>query len=129
MRILLLFISCLAITCCKRTEDIPEGILKQNQMMPVMLDIYLAESQLTELRLDRDTTASIFDTYEGVIFERHNVDHEQYKKSLTYYYDHTKQLEIIYEAMLDTLTIRDAKLKAKQAKADSSKLEKQPIKK
>ena len=42
---------------------------------------------------------------EGLIFDSLNVDHEKYKKSMTYYYDHTDQLEIIYEAILDTLTI------------------------
>ncbi len=119
MRIIILLFACLMIVCCKRTEDIPKDIMKPNEMVPVLLDIYLAESQLTELRINRDTTASIFRTYEELIYDSLNVDHEKYKKSLTYYYDHADQLEIIYEAILDTLTKRESRLKNIRAKADS----------
>ncbi|HNP19917.1 MAG TPA: DUF4296 domain-containing protein [Fulvivirga sp.] len=119
MRIIILLFACLMIVGCTRTKEIPNDIMKPNEMVPVLLDIYLAESQITELRLNRDTTASIFQTYEGLIYDSLNVDREKYKKSLTYYYDHTDQLEIIYEAILDTLTKRDSRLRSMQSKADS----------
>ncbi|MEQ8577043.1 MAG: DUF4296 domain-containing protein, partial [Fulvivirga sp.] len=91
----------------------------------LMLDIYLAEVKLSNLKIVRDTAVSIFETYEGYLFEKHNIDREQYMKSMTYYYDHTEELELIYEALLDTLTVRETKLKAiedaKMAKRDSLK--------
>lgn len=98
---------------CKSDEK-PEGILSEREMTSFFLDIYEAESSITSLGMKRDTILVIFDKYEKMIFERHNISREQYKKSLTYYYDHPAELERIYEIMIDTLTLRESKIKAIQ---------------
>ena len=100
-------------TGCK-SEDKPEDILSEQQMMSFFLDIYEAESSLTSLGMERDTVLAIFSEYEDVIFERHNLNKEQYQKSLTYYYDNPGKLEKIYEILIDTLTLRESKIQAIQ---------------
>ena len=100
-------------TGCK-SEDKPEDILSEQQMMSFFLDIYEAESSLTSLGMERDTVLAIFSEYEDVLFERHNLNKEQYQKSLTYYYDNPGKLEKIYEILIDTLTLRESKIQAIQ---------------
>lgn len=74
--------------------------------------------------MGRDTTLAIFEEYEELIFEKHNISKETYFNSLTYYYDHPKDLEGIYETIIDSLTLRESKIKAleesKRQKRDST---------
>lgn len=125
MKIFKIFLLSWILVGCSKSNEVPDDIVAKDKLVPLMLDIYLAEVKLSNLKIVRDTAVSIFETYEGYLFEKHNVDREQYMKSMTYYYDHTEELELIYEALLDTLTVRETKLKAiedaKMAKRDSLK--------
>ncbi len=125
MKIFKIFLASLIFWGCGKDNDIPEDIAPKEQLVPLMLDIYLAEVKLSNLKIVRDTAVSIFETYEGYLFEKHNIEKEKYMNSMSYYYDHTEQLELIYEALLDSLSVRETKLKAvedaKTAKSDSLK--------
>lgn len=125
MKIFKIFLVSLILWSCGKDNDIPEGITPKEQLVPLMLDIYLAEVKLSNLKIVRDTAVSIFEIYEGYLFEKHNIEKEKYMNSMSYYYDHTEQLELIYEALLDSLSVRETKLKAvedaKTAKTDSLK--------
>lgn len=90
----------------------PDDVLSEAQMSSFLLDIYKAESGLAELRLNRDTTIAIFKEYESFLYEKHQVETEVYMKSLTYYYDHPDQLELVYDIIIDSLTLRESKIKA-----------------
>lgn len=90
----------------------PDDVLSEAQMSSFLLDIYKAESGLAELRLNRDTTIAIFKEYESFLYEKHQVETEVYMKSLTYYYDHPDQLGLVYDIIIDSLTLRESKIKA-----------------
>ncbi len=98
---------------CKNDNELPEGIVSEAKMVELLEEIFMAENRLVNLKLNRDTTIAIFETYEQLIFEKHQIDPEQYKASLTYYYDHTDKLEAIYETLLDSLNVKESKLKSK----------------
>lgn len=125
MKIFKIFLLSLVLVSCGKNDDVPEDLIPKEQLVPLMLDIYLAEVKLSNLKIIRDTAVSIFDTYEGYLFEKHDIEKERYMESMTYYYDHTDQLELIYEALLDTLTVHETKLKAfqdsRKARQDSLK--------
>ncbi len=107
----IIFIFCLCLGSCSE-NDKAEDVLSEEQMSSLLLDIYEAESGLAELRLNRDTTIEIFKAYESFLFENHQIDKEVYKKSLTYYYDHPEALEEVYDMIIDSLTLRESKIKA-----------------
>jgi hypothetical protein len=113
MKKILFVCFCIFLTGCKDKNELPEGIMTKQEMFPLMLDIYIAEEKLTALNIARDTLNNIYGLYEGMLFEKHNTDHETYKRSLAYYYEHTQELELIYEKILDSLTISEAKILAK----------------
>jgi len=89
----------------------PEGVLSEGQMSQILLDVYLGEGKVSGLNVKRDSSLALYEVYEKKIFEKHQVDREQYKKSLSYYYDHPEILEKIYESVLDSLNIKDQHLK------------------
>ena len=121
MKKILFVCFCILLIGCKDKNELPEGIMTKQEMFPLMLDIYIAEEKLTTLNIIRDTLTSIYETYEGILFEKHNTDHETYKRSLAYYYENPKDLEVIYENILDSLTISESKILSEKAIADSIK--------
>ncbi|MDX1627192.1 MAG: DUF4296 domain-containing protein [Fulvivirga sp.] len=94
---------------CK--DDRPEEILTEEKMTGILLDIYSAEGKVSSLNIRRDSALAIFSVYEQKIFEQHGVEKDRYKQSLSYYYNHPEQLGRIYEGVLDSLNIRDKKIK------------------
>ncbi|MEO0554597.1 MAG: DUF4296 domain-containing protein [Bacteroidota bacterium] len=91
-------------------EEVPEGILSEEDMIPIMLDIYLAEGKVNELRVKRDSALAIFDVYEIKILEKYELTDSVYTNSLRYYYDNPLKLESIYETVLDSLNLMEKRL-------------------
>ncbi len=121
---LLLIISGAITFSCSRDRSSDE-VISEEGMSLILLDIYISENELSNLGMNRDTTVEIFKKYEKLIFERNNIDEEKYRKSLTYYYDHPDMLEKIYDIVLDSLTLRESKIKARM---ESERLRKDSVK-
>lgn len=103
------FLSLILLVGCK--EEKPKDILSKETMTVLLMDIYIGEGKVSSLSLKRDSSLAIFDAYEKRIFEKHQIDREQYKKSLAYYYDNPLELEEIYDRVLDSLNLKEQKLK------------------
>ena len=95
------------------SEKIPEEVLKHEQMVPILVDMYLAESKVNELKIKRDSALIIFQVYEERIYAKHNVSYDTYRASLAYYYDHPEVLENIYETVLDSLNLLETRYQEK----------------
>ena len=92
------------------SDDVPEGILTEQQMVPILIDVYLAEGKVNELRLKRDSAITIFEVYEHKILETYSVNDSTYTNSLRYYFEHPLKMESIYETVLDSLTLMEKRL-------------------
>lgn len=121
MRTKLLILCYAVLLACSGKDDVPEGVLPQDKMVPILIDVYVAEGKVQNLRVPRDSAAAIFEAYEERIFTTHEVDRQTYLNSLTYYYDQPKKLELIYEIVLDSLNLREQRLKEVAEKTDDKK--------
>jgi len=121
--ILICFVA--GISACKESK--PKDIIPKDKMTNILLDVYIGEGKISALSVKRDSSLAIFDVYEGRIFEKHQVERETYKKSLSYYYDHPMELEEIYNSVMDSLNVKEQKLK--EAKDKSKKGNKKDDKK
>ncbi|MCG8391228.1 MAG: DUF4296 domain-containing protein [Cytophagales bacterium] len=108
----LLFFGVLSAACS--SKEAPVGVLTPEQMIPIFLDVYLAEGKVNEMRVKRDSSLALFEVYEQYIFEKHNVADSTYRLSMSYYYDHPDQLEMIYETVLDSLNLLEKRLEEKE---------------
>ncbi|MBL3656194.1 DUF4296 domain-containing protein [Fulvivirga sediminis] len=117
-----IFIICyLFLVGCSSSDDVPEGILHKDEMISIMLDMYLAEGKVNNLRITRDSSLAIFNAYEKALYDKHKVSDSVYRESLTYYYDHPIQLEMVYESVLDSLNLKQERLKQKKEEGDKPK--------
>jgi len=98
----------LAVVSCKKEENIPEGILSEEQMVSLLIDVHIAQGAIRELRLGTDSAAYLFKVFERESMLKHNTKDSTFYKSYSWYLDHPEQMFEIYAAVVDTLSLRES---------------------
>jgi len=94
-------------TCCG--SNLPDGVLSRKQIVPILVDIHLAEAinnQKFNLSLMRD---SLPEELYLSICNKYEVDRTVIEKSLLYYGRHTAEYVSIYDEVLDVLSEMEVK--------------------
>ena len=100
----------LVLVSCGKKEEVPEGILTQDQMVTVLSELYVIEQKISTLGVTRDSLTQIFAAMKGKVFEKAGVSDSVFSQSLDYYGDHPKTLETIYTVLIDSLNLREQRL-------------------
>lgn len=107
------------VVSCK--QDIrPPDVLAPNEFANVLTEIYLAEARLTGKTLLRDSALQLFIPYEQHLFQQFHYSDSVIHKTYQYYFDRPEQLEKIYAAIIDTLNLREQKLRAAPQPKDTA---------
>lgn len=94
----------IAFSCGKKR---PDGILSTAEMVQIMEELYIAEEKVNYLALSRDSAKRIAEAMGAKVFERAAVNDSVFKRSLDYYMERPKEMELIYTALVDTLQLRE----------------------
>jgi hypothetical protein len=100
---------------CKK-EKKPTDILSQEEMAALMVEVYLAEARITGALLPRDSGTGVFRPFEKKLLEGRGIPDSVLKKTYSYYLAHPTELEKIYDSVIDTLSLREQKLKIEEQK-------------
>ncbi|MBS1680445.1 MAG: DUF4296 domain-containing protein [Bacteroidetes bacterium] len=95
----------LALASCTQT-DRPKDVLSQTQLSAFLVEVYLAEARTEAVPVPRDSSIRYFLPYEKKLLQKHNISDSVIKKTYAYYLDHPKELELVYDAVIDTLSLR-----------------------
>jgi len=88
-------------------QKVPKDILTQNQLTEIMIEFYMGEAKLSNYALSYDSASKLFIPYEESVLKRHNVPDSILLKTYQYYFDHPKELEKVYEILIDSLNLRE----------------------
>lgn len=88
-------------------EKKPEGLLSHDQMVNLMVNVYLAEARLSTKGISRDSAAKLFAPYEAKLLEDRGLSDSVLRANYSYYLERPKELEIILDAVIDTLSLRE----------------------
>ena len=102
---ILLLAASTALTSCG--EKKPEGILTRVEMVSLMEDIYIAEEKVNNLALKRDSAKMVFEAMSRKVFEDAAASDSLFKRSIDYYMERPKEMELIYTALVDSLQLRE----------------------
>jgi hypothetical protein len=91
---------------CERSAR-PEGILSHTEMVRTLTEIYVVEEKVNRLGLIRDSSEKVFDSLRARIFRNMSYPDSVFKRSLDYYTDRPKEMEVIYTALVDSLQLRE----------------------
>ncbi len=101
--LLLLFASCQK----PKDEPLPKGILSQEVMVQVLIDIHTAEAFVSmESQLSAQEATALFRRYEDKIFAAQGITREAYVASRSYYADNFPKMRQMYDAVVDSLNAR-----------------------
>lgn len=101
-------------TSCQK-ETRPPGVLSPEEFSKLLVEVYLAEARMNSTALHRDSAMKLFVAYENKLLQQFELSDSVMLKTQQYYVDHPEQLEKIYDSVIDTLSLRDKKLRTKPA--------------
>ncbi|MCR9017213.1 DUF4296 domain-containing protein [Aquiflexum sp. XJ19-11] len=86
-------------------QKIPEGILSEDKMVEVLIDIHLAEGLVSSFPIHYDSSRVLYPYFENEVFLKHDVTDSVFKKSLEYYMLDIKTMDRIYARTIDSLHV------------------------
>lgn len=108
-KLFLLAVTLLVISCGKKDKDVPAGILSQEQMVDLLIDIRIAEGMVSTVSMAPDSASAIFRELEKRIFLEHGVDSASYVQSHNYYILNPELYLEVTDIVIDSLKARNSK--------------------
>jgi hypothetical protein len=101
---------------CYRATDVQKPILSEQEMIPLLKEIHLAEALLTEIT-DKKIKDSVSRYYYQHIFENSSVSETDFEQSMQAYFTQANALDSLYQKVIKVLAAE------KKAFLSSSKTE------
>ncbi|MBX2945860.1 MAG: DUF4296 domain-containing protein [Cyclobacteriaceae bacterium] len=105
-RIIIILITCSLVCGCQRNKT-PKGILTEPEMVSVLIQMYLAEEKLALIPIDYDSMNRLIPYFRNYVFSQAGVQDSTFRKSMEYYMANPRQLDFIYSAVVDSLSLRE----------------------
>jgi len=105
-KLYILFIFSMVLACVTE-EKPPDNIMSQQQMIDFLIDLHIVEAKVSMLRIPFDSVKLFFTEVEDSLYRKHQISDSTYKKSYQYYLENITQMEEIYAAVVDSLSLRE----------------------
>ena len=93
---------------CDKTPE--QGkIMPASAMVNYLIELHIAEAHVQNLRLKKDSSDYVFNVYEKHLLDKNEISDSLFNRSYNYYLDNPVQLELIYEAVVDSISVRKSK--------------------
>ncbi|CAN5435719.1 hypothetical protein BH11BAC1_BH11BAC1_03140 [soil metagenome] len=99
-------------SCSKSKPEIPKGILTQNEMIPVLVDIHIAQAA-TGLFNSGDTSKYTMNDYIPYILSIHHIEKAVYDSSVDFYTQHPEIMQEMYDDVIDELSKKQGEVSSK----------------
>jgi len=97
---------------CSDSDRDNKDILTKKQMVKALTEIYLAEQKINRLGLPRDSAEGEFERFKKRVFEKIEVQDSVFKRSFNYYMDRPRDMEFIFTALVDSLSLMEQRLES-----------------
>lgn len=111
--------------CQSQSDQKPKDIIPEDKMVRILADIHTAEAIIESNVIYPDTALMTFNQEQEKIFARYNVTQSQFKNTYDYYLKNLKDMDELYEIVVDTLSMRETKAKAGTGQEASTEQEQQ----
>lgn len=101
----------LGLPACERPEEIPKpaDLLPKERMISLMADIHQLEAQVENSRLAPDSARALYLAEQKNLLWKWDVTDSAVQRSYRYYGAHGKDMPDLYQAVIDTLKVRQLK--------------------
>lgn len=117
--LILLTVLGLLVSCGRKKVEAPP--IGQQKMIEILVDVHLLEAQ--QQSLQPFEKGRVFNTIVGYekIFLKHGVTSEQFYDSFSYYREHPKEMDELYQRVIDETVRRESELSSKAAIENAKK--------
>lgn len=105
------FVLTFVLANCGSKETTPESVLSKDKLISLLIDMYLAEAKLEGMPIQKDSSIKFFMPREKKILEKLGVADSTLKITYQYYFQHPKEFEEVYDAVIDSLNLREQQIK------------------
>ncbi len=113
MRNILIFGMAILMMAC--SNNVPKGILPEKELIPVLVEIHLAESVFIQRYAMQVTRANYLEDLYLSILKRHHLDQKKFEESILFYGKHPEIYKPIYDEVLNRLNEMHALAQAKDS--------------
>lgn len=85
-------------------------VLTHAQMTQALIEVYLAEQKVNRFGIPRDSAEYHFKRLSPIVLEKIGITDTLFKKSFNHYMDRPKEMELIYTAVVDSLSLMEQRL-------------------
>ncbi|MFM8740099.1 MAG: DUF4296 domain-containing protein [Cytophagales bacterium] len=96
---------------CGGREEKSAAVLTKEKLTALIIEMYLAEAKMDATSLPRDSTIKFFVPREKKILEKLGIPDSTLKITYDYYLQHPKEFEEVYDAVIDSLNLREQQIK------------------
>lgn len=107
-----LCVSVFLLSCSKKEEQIPAGIIPKEKMVQVMVDVHLAEARL-QMNMAIDNSFVTKQSYYKFIFQKYKISYADLSTSYNYYSAHPEVFSKIYDEVITELSKKQAEASKK----------------
>ncbi|MFD3000982.1 DUF4296 domain-containing protein [Pontibacter toksunensis] len=89
-------------------------MISQPKMVRILADIHTVEALIEQNISYPDTALMVFNKQQSEILKKHGVKQEDFKATYNYYLNHIAEMDKLYEVVVDTLSVRESRVRAAQ---------------
>jgi hypothetical protein len=104
---LLLLVLSLACT----SNSTPQGVLEEDLMVSILVEIQLAEGKVSSLPISYDSSQVLYNLLERDIFSKHGVTDSGFVSSMEYYLEDAEKMDRMYARVVDSLVVLESNSK------------------
>jgi hypothetical protein len=87
----------------------PQGVLSREDYAALLIEVYLTEARFSQLPITSDSTMRLYLAHEPELLEKFGLTDSTLTLTYEYYTNHPDELEKVYTAVVDTLSLREQK--------------------
>lgn len=86
----------------------PSGVLSEDEMVNILIDIQLTEGMVGALPISYDSSQVLYSLMEKDIFIKHGVEDSVFVNSMRFYLEDARKMDQIYARVIDSLVVRES---------------------
>jgi hypothetical protein len=106
-RILAFFLFSSVLFSCDPNRT-PAGILTEDKVVNVLIDIQLTEGMVSALPIPYDSSQVLYSLMEKDVFIKHGVEDSVFINSMIFYLEDARKMDKIYARVIDSLVVRES---------------------
>jgi len=100
-------------SCSKPKIIIPSGILTEKEMIPVLVDIHIAQSA-SSIYTQQDSIKYGMNEMLPYILSIHHIEKSRYDSSLSFYTQHPELMQKMYDEVINELSKKQSEVSSKK---------------